>query len=251
MNHPHSGYSLVTVGLEDKHEVNVEKLLHLLVEMLPGEILKRSSELVYSRLTIKPLAFDGQTSWTILKTQFDVLSSRNGWTDFVKASQLWASLRRSEAEILQGIPADKLTDLTIIEKALESRFVYGHLTQFYRAEFKTRRQKPGETSSINRRCGATNEPGLRRVPFGCSGKLDSSVLRRRSSRDENTQHSRGLMEAKDLKSALAYSMKYEAARTVSKTSRHVRSIEIEVDTKYPDKHSPLKRRVDGFKILGL
>ncbi|GBM25665.1 hypothetical protein AVEN_131345-1 [Araneus ventricosus] len=35
------------------------------------------------------------------------------------------------------------------------------------------------------------------------------------------------MDAKDLKSSLAYSMNYEAARTVSKTSRHVRSIETE------------------------
>ncbi|GBN20266.1 hypothetical protein AVEN_106505-1, partial [Araneus ventricosus] len=39
-------------------------------------------------------------------------------------------------------------------------------------------------------------------------------------RDEDTQHSTRLMDAKDLKSSLAYSMKYEAARTVSKTSRH-------------------------------
>ncbi|GBM60189.1 hypothetical protein AVEN_273503-1 [Araneus ventricosus] len=38
------------------------------------------------------------------------------------------------------------------------------------------------------------------------------------------------MEAKDLKSALAYSMKYEAAKTVSKTSRNVRSIEVEDGT---------------------
>ncbi|GBM28175.1 hypothetical protein AVEN_224219-1 [Araneus ventricosus] len=46
-------------------------------------------------------------------------------------------------------------------------------------------------------------------------------------RDEDTQHSTRLIDAKDLKSSLAYSMKYEAARTVSKTSRHVRSIETE------------------------
>ncbi|GBL81599.1 hypothetical protein AVEN_93397-1 [Araneus ventricosus] len=39
------------------------------------------------------------------------------------------------------------------------------------------------------------------------------------------------MDAKDLKSALAYSMKYEAAKTVSKTSRNVRSIEIEDSTR--------------------
>ncbi|GBN97651.1 hypothetical protein AVEN_252660-1 [Araneus ventricosus] len=42
---------------------------------------------------------------------------------------------------------------------------------------------------------------------------------------DDVQHSTRWMDAKDLKSSLAYSMKYETARTVSKTSRHVRSIE--------------------------
>ncbi|GBM48211.1 hypothetical protein AVEN_72486-1 [Araneus ventricosus] len=46
-------------------------------------------------------------------------------------------------------------------------------------------------------------------------------------RDEDTQNATGGMDTKDLKSALAYSMKYEAAKTVSKTFRNVRSIEIE------------------------
>ncbi|GBM61233.1 hypothetical protein AVEN_145411-1 [Araneus ventricosus] len=49
-------------------------------------------------------------------------------------------------------------------------------------------------------------------------------------RHENTQHSTRLMGAMDLKSALAYSMKYEAAKTALKTFRHVRSIEIEDGT---------------------
>ncbi|GBL72311.1 hypothetical protein AVEN_115263-1 [Araneus ventricosus] len=49
-------------------------------------------------------------------------------------------------------------------------------------------------------------------------------------RDEDTQHSTRLMDAKDLKSSLDYRMKHEAARTVSKTSRHVRSIETEDHT---------------------
>ncbi|GBM87520.1 hypothetical protein AVEN_155996-1 [Araneus ventricosus] len=49
-------------------------------------------------------------------------------------------------------------------------------------------------------------------------------------RDEDMQHSTRFIDAKDLKSALAYNMKYEGARTVSKTSKHVRSIEIEDNT---------------------
>ncbi|GFT77891.1 CCHC-type domain-containing protein [Nephila pilipes] len=68
----------------------------------------------------------------INETQFDVVSSLNGWTGRVKASQLVASLRGSAAEVLQGIPAGNLMDLTTIERALESRFGDSHLTQFYR-----------------------------------------------------------------------------------------------------------------------
>ncbi|GBM87209.1 hypothetical protein AVEN_129728-1 [Araneus ventricosus] len=49
-------------------------------------------------------------------------------------------------------------------------------------------------------------------------------------RDEDTQHATRLMDAKDLESALAYSMKYEAAKIVSKTSRNVRPIVIEDGT---------------------
>ncbi|GBM39862.1 hypothetical protein AVEN_45815-1 [Araneus ventricosus] len=98
-----------------------------------------------SRPTVKPLTFNGQTSWTVFKTQFDVVSSTNGWTDSVKASQLVASLRGLAVEVLLGIPVDKLTNLTTTEKALESRFGDSHMAQLYRTELKTRRQKSGES----------------------------------------------------------------------------------------------------------
>ncbi|GBM03455.1 hypothetical protein AVEN_265489-1 [Araneus ventricosus] len=82
-----------------------------------------------------------------------------------------------EAEVLQGIPSDKLTDLMFIKNALEARFGDSHLTQFYRTELKMRRQKPGESHQVfSRRCGATNEPGLRRVPSGCPRQPSSPVL---------------------------------------------------------------------------
>ncbi|GBO23987.1 hypothetical protein AVEN_270959-1 [Araneus ventricosus] len=163
----------------------------------------------------------------IFKTQFNVVSSTNGWTDFVKASQLVASLRGSAAEVLQGIPADKLTDLTTIEKALESRFGDSHLTQFYRTELKTRRQKPGESLQ---ELAADVERLMSLAYAECPLDVRESLAAQHfvdAIKDEDTQHSTRLMDAKDLKSSLAYSMKYEAARSVSKTSRHVRSIETE------------------------
>ncbi|GBN82351.1 hypothetical protein AVEN_116517-1 [Araneus ventricosus] len=83
---------------------------------------------MYSRPTVKILTFDGLTPWTVVKTQFDVVSSTNGWADFVKASKLVASFRGSAADVLQEIPADQLTDITTNEEALESRFGGRHLT---------------------------------------------------------------------------------------------------------------------------
>ncbi|GBM24924.1 hypothetical protein AVEN_23456-1 [Araneus ventricosus] len=81
--------------------------------------------------TVKSLTIEGQTSWTLFKNQFVVVSSTNEWTNPVKASHLLASLRGSAAEALPGIPADKLADLTTIERALESRFRDSHLAPFY------------------------------------------------------------------------------------------------------------------------
>ncbi|GBM75174.1 hypothetical protein AVEN_163729-1 [Araneus ventricosus] len=194
-----------------------------------------------SRPTVKPLPFDGQTSWTVFKTQFDVVSSTNGWMDFVKASQLVASLQGSAAEVLQGIPADKLTDLTTIEKALESRFEDSHLTQFYRTELKTRRQKPGENLQ---ELAAAVQRFMSLAYAKCSLDVRESLAAQYfidAIRDEETQLSTRLMDFTDLKSALAYSMKFETAKTASKISIHARPIETDDDTR--------KERDDKFESL--
>ncbi|GBN42081.1 hypothetical protein AVEN_125256-1 [Araneus ventricosus] len=120
--------------VEDKVQVKMEEVEEK-VQVRIGDLEKRLNELedrpmnlpanpdlTYSIPTVKSLTFDGQTSWTVFKTQFDVVSSANGWNNRVKASPLVASLRGSAAEVLQGIPSDKLTDLTTIENALEARF---------------------------------------------------------------------------------------------------------------------------------
>ncbi|GBN22572.1 hypothetical protein AVEN_56245-1 [Araneus ventricosus] len=87
------------------------------LEIRPNNI-PASAELMYSRPMVKSLIFGGKMSWTVFKTQFDVLRSTNGWTGPVKASQLAASLRGSATEVFQRIPAEKLTDLATIEKAM-------------------------------------------------------------------------------------------------------------------------------------
>ncbi|GFS70935.1 uncharacterized protein NPIL_62051 [Nephila pilipes] len=108
-------------------------------------VAKRRSQAIWTprgKARIRPPALATNLS------QFDVVSSSNGWTDRVKASQLVASLRGSAAKVLQGIPAGNLTDLMAIERALESRFGDSHFTQFFWTELKTRRQKPGESLQV-------------------------------------------------------------------------------------------------------
>ncbi|GBM98340.1 hypothetical protein AVEN_46640-1 [Araneus ventricosus] len=96
---------------------------------------------MYTRPKVKTLTFD----LTNIVDRFQDSVRRSQlykWTDgFVKASQLVTSFRGSAAEVLQGIPADKSTDLTTIEKAVAFRFGDSHLTQFHRTELKTRSQK--------------------------------------------------------------------------------------------------------------
>ncbi|GBM92248.1 hypothetical protein AVEN_160290-1 [Araneus ventricosus] len=200
-----------------------------------------SPEFMYHRPTIKSLTFDGQTSWTVFKTQFNAISSTNGWTDFVKASQLVASLRGSAAEVLQGIPADKLTDLKTIQKALEFRFGDSHLSQFYRTELKTRRQKPGESLQVL----AADVERLMSLAYGeCPQDVRDNLAAQYfvdAIRDEEMQLSTRLMDFIDLKLALAYSMKFESAKTASKISIHARPIETDDDTS--------KEREDKFESL--
>ncbi|GBN41600.1 hypothetical protein AVEN_182441-1, partial [Araneus ventricosus] len=196
------------------------------LEIRPNNILA-SPELMYPRPMVKSLTFDGQTSWTVFKMQFDVVSATNGWTGPVKASQLVASLRGSAAEVLQGILSDKLTDLTTIENALESRFGDSHLTQFYRTELKTRRQKSRESLQV---LAADVERLMNLTYAECPLDVRESLAVQffvDAIRDEDTQLSTRLMDFTDLKSVLAYSMKDEASKIASKISMHASPIRIE------------------------
>ncbi|GBL94325.1 hypothetical protein AVEN_16838-1 [Araneus ventricosus] len=143
--------------------------------------------------------------------------------------------------MFQGIPADKLTDLTTIEKALESRFEDRHLVQFYRTELKIRRQKPEESLQV---LAADVERLMSMAYAECPLDIRGSLavqLFVDAIRDKETQLSTRLMDFTDLKSALAYSTKFESAKTAPKISIHARSIETEDDT--------WKERDDKFESL--
>ncbi|GFT55563.1 uncharacterized protein NPIL_603531 [Nephila pilipes] len=92
----------------------------------------------------------------------------------------------------------------------------------------TRRQKPCESLQV---LAADVERLMSLAYAECPVDIWESLAAQyfvNAIRDEDTRHSTRLMDVKDLKLALAYSMmKYEAARNVSKTSKHVRSLDVE------------------------
>ncbi|GBM00613.1 Retrovirus-related Pol polyprotein from transposon 297 [Araneus ventricosus] len=152
--------------------------------------VKGKIEEVQNEVQRKIEEIEGKVQRKIQKVEdnFVVVSSANGWNNFVKANQLVASLRGSAAEVLQGIPSDKLKDLTTIENALEARFRDSHLTQFYRTELKTRRQKPGESLQVL----AANVERLMSLAYAeCPQDVRDSLAAQYfvdAIRDEDTQH---------------------------------------------------------------
>ncbi|GBM56792.1 hypothetical protein AVEN_38357-1 [Araneus ventricosus] len=237
-----SGRQSTRKGKGSRRQVKIGDLEKRLSELEDRPInFSANPELTYSRPRVKSLTFDGQTSWIVFKTQFDVVSSANGWNNFVKASQLVASLRGSAAEVFQGIPSNKLSDLTTIENALEARFGDSHLTQFYRTELKTRRQKPGGSLQV---LAADVERLMSLAYAECPLEVRESLVVQffvDAIRDEHTQLCTRLMDLTDLKLALAYSMKYEASKIASKISMHARPIRIE--------DNAVKRKDEKFESL--
>ncbi|GBO01302.1 Retrovirus-related Pol polyprotein from transposon 297 [Araneus ventricosus] len=120
---------------------------------------------MYSRPTVKFLTFNGQTSCTIFKTQFDVVSSKNGRNNRVKISKPVASLRGSAAEVLQGTPSDKLTDnMTIEGLNEEQRTAVKALLHEFQSLFSTSDSDVGRCNMTQHRINTGNHPPIKQHP---------------------------------------------------------------------------------------
>ncbi|GBN34975.1 hypothetical protein AVEN_9931-1 [Araneus ventricosus] len=98
-------------GLEKKIEAEQEEMLsgqdRLKQEMRSEQ--ERKEEIDNQTLGIRSIM-------AVFKTQFEIVSSPNGWTDFVIASQLVASSREQRPRFFKEFQLIKLKDLKTIEK---------------------------------------------------------------------------------------------------------------------------------------
>ncbi|UYV61724.1 hypothetical protein LAZ67_1006165, partial [Cordylochernes scorpioides] len=101
------------------------------------------------RPLFKVPTFDGQSSWTSFKTQFDVVAQANGWNDRDKASFLADALRGPAVDVLQMIPEQLRLDFNALIDVLESRYGEEHYQQLHVVKFKNRLQEKKEIRVVN------------------------------------------------------------------------------------------------------
>ncbi|GFX83406.1 uncharacterized protein TNCV_1427021 [Trichonephila clavipes] len=72
------------------------------------------------------------------------VKTTNGWTEWVKACKLAASVRGDASEVLQYLPDTKRLHLNSLYHALDLRLGQKYSKDYARLQMKTRHQKNGE-----------------------------------------------------------------------------------------------------------
>ncbi|KMQ82254.1 hypothetical protein RF55_23637 [Lasius niger] len=181
-----------------------------------------------SRPSLKVSTYDGKTSWQVYKTQFSIVADANGWDEETKACHLAASLRADAADILQSLSEHQRRDFEALSGALELRFGEKCVKEYSRLQLKSRQQKPTETLQEL----ATDVERLSHMAFpDCPTEVRETLSLQYfidGVRDPEIQKALRMADVKDLKSALGYAMKFEAAQQATRKDRHtIRAVNVQ------------------------
>ncbi|UYV81786.1 K02A2.6-like [Cordylochernes scorpioides] len=173
------------------------------------------------RPLVKVPTFDGQSTWTSFKTQFDVVAQANGWNVRDKASFLAAALRGPAVDVLQMRPEQLRLDLNALIDALESRYGEEHYQQLHVVKFKNRLQEKKESLQDL----ANDIRRLARLAFPtCPSETQDFMAQQQfidAIGDPETQKFARLSSANTLQETLVQAMKHEAAQQASRGSYRV------------------------------
>jgi hypothetical protein len=97
---------------------------------------------VYASMAQPPI-FEGTTSWSVFRRQFETVAEHNHWLQQEKSTYLITALRGQAADVLHGIPINATYQKTL--QALEDRFGDQHLAAAYRSQLKARTQRARES----------------------------------------------------------------------------------------------------------
>ncbi|GFX60940.1 CCHC-type domain-containing protein [Trichonephila clavipes] len=175
---------------------------------------------IFEKPSIKLSTYDGKSSWQVYKTQFSIVADANQWDSQTKACQLAASLRADAADILQTLPETQRLDFDALVNALELRFGEKCVKDYSRLQLKSRQQKVSETLQEL----ATDVERLSHLAFSdCPTEVREVLALQHfidGVRDPEIQKALRMADLKDLKGALVFAMKFEAAQQATRKDRH-------------------------------
>ncbi|UYV76815.1 hypothetical protein LAZ67_14002092 [Cordylochernes scorpioides] len=180
------------------------------------------------RPLVKVPTFDGQSSWTSFKTQFDVDAQANGWNVRDKASFLAAALRGPAVDVLQMIPEQLRLDFNSLIDTLYFRYGEEHYQQLHVVKFKNILQEKKESLQDL----ANDIRRLARLAFpSCPSETQDFMAQQQfidAIGDPETQKFARLSTATTLQETLVQAMKHEAAQQASRGSyRMARQVKME------------------------
>ncbi|GFW96747.1 retrovirus-related Pol polyprotein from transposon 412 [Trichonephila clavipes] len=205
---------------ENKFEDMESKLEKLKQKVMTGQGDEFKFQAPYSKPSIKLSTYDGKSSWQVYKTQFSIVADANQWDSQTKACQLAASLRADAADILQTLPETQRLDIDALVNALELRFGEKCVKDYSRLQLKSRQQKVSETLQEL----ATDVERLSHLAFSdCPTEVREVLALQHfidGVRDPEIQKALRMADLKDLKGALVFAMKFEAAQQATRKDRH-------------------------------
>ncbi|KAH0818866.1 hypothetical protein GEV33_003925 [Tenebrio molitor] len=206
---------------QERRRTNKRKLRR---EGLPGK-------LETSLVKLKPPPFDGTTSWSMYKKQFEAAAEANNWDDEGKAVALTLALRGQAVQILQTLPVEDQKNYAAFVKALELRYGDHHLSQVYQSQLRARVEKSSENlqefaADVERlvHLAYPNGPGQFHYEIGTSVFVDGV-------RDGKLQLALRLARHKKCANALVHALEFEAAKNASRpTEQRLRAVTVEEPT---------------------
>lgn len=109
-----------------------------------GEVQPNSKHFA-EKPRVRPPTFDGSSSWTDYKVQFELLAELNGWGDTAQAIYLAASLRGAAQSVLGDLDDKRRRSYSALTAALGQRFGPENQTELFRVQLKNRLRKREET----------------------------------------------------------------------------------------------------------
>ncbi|KAJ8960041.1 hypothetical protein NQ318_009478 [Aromia moschata] len=177
---------------------------------------------------LKPPTYDGQSSWSMYRRQFEAAAKANGWTPQEMATSLVISLRGQALEILQSIPEEQQNDYDRIIGALEIRYGHKYLRQVYQSQIKSRQQRSNESlqeyeADIERliHLAYPQAPKEFLEQIGIQTFIDGLV-------DTEMQQALRLGRHTTISDALIAALEFKAAKEASRSYKHlVRQVKFE------------------------